>query len=79
METFYGTKGQFSSMGKKINDFTKIIIVSSRNRKGYSADELLHYHNSNGVQIKKERDNIPYLVDCVANQYAPHTGVQMCF
>ncbi|EHN02288.1 YCR102C-like protein [Saccharomyces cerevisiae x Saccharomyces kudriavzevii VIN7] len=60
-------------LAKKLNGFTKIIVVASRKHeeqlKEYGADELFDYHDFDVVeQIKKKYKNIPYLVDCVANQ-----------
>ena len=57
---------------KKLNAFTKIIVVASQKHekqlKEYGADELFDYHDSDVVeQIKRKYNNIPYLVDCVAN------------
>ncbi|KOG99281.1 zinc-binding alcohol dehydrogenase family protein DI49_1727 [Saccharomyces eubayanus] len=59
-------------LAKKLNGFTKIIVVASRKHekqlKEYGADELFDYHDTDVVeQIKSKYNNIPYLVDCVAN------------
>lgn len=59
-------------LAKKLNGFTKIIVVASRKHekqlKEYGADELFDYHDADVIeQIKRKYNNIPYLVDCVSD------------
>ncbi|CAI4051585.1 hypothetical protein SUVZ_14G1890 [Saccharomyces uvarum] len=59
-------------LAKKLNGFTKIIVVASRKHekrlKEYGADELFDYHDADVIeQIKKKYNNITYLVDCVSD------------
>lgn len=60
-------------IAKKINAYSKIIVVASRKHeatlKKYGADELFDYHDSDVVkQIKSKYPNVTYLVDAVSNK-----------
>lgn len=58
-------------LAKKMNGYTKIIVVASRKHenllKDYGADELYDYHDSDVVeQIKAKYEYLPHLIDSVS-------------
>ncbi|CCC71119.1 hypothetical protein NCAS_0G02320 [Naumovozyma castellii] len=68
-----GVGQMFIQLAKKLNGFSKIIVVASRKHekklKEYGADELFDYHDADVIQqIKSKYNNIQTLVDCVSNE-----------